>query len=392
MLKKWLRELNKIMPRDTPLVILLALSAIYFLTYYFTDPNIPPGILVAISGHAIDATTPMGWFGFWDQSQYLGIAHALAGFDFKELRGVYHYGLGYPIVAVPTLWLGLASDPFLPFNLAVFLFAVYAVYKVAKKIISPTAAWIAGFGLVFATPLVQYVVQPWNSTVCLLAISGILLVASNNKITKWHGFCLGLLVGWAFAARYVDIIWLSVLAVAALYRHNVRSLLQPLLLFCAGMAIWIAPVAYSHEVFFGSPLRTPYVNHIGIGGKGGSDQGLSAYKLNNIPDAALGMFISPKLAGSKDVDRGWLIEMFWVVAAIPGAMILLRNSRYRLFFATLCVITIAGFIFYLSFRASTPSSLKYGILHYFKMFWPGLVIMAVAFFDEQMRRVSKSKN
>lgn len=374
---------------DPILVALLVMAATYFLLYYITDPARPAG-MVSWFGWNDYSQYPLGWFGFHDQGSYLQLAHTLANFDFNQLKNVYSYGLGYPLVAVPALWLGLDNDPFVFFNLFVFVFAIFAVYRLAYKLISPTAGWMAGFGLLFATPLIKYTDQPWNSTVCLLAMSGLLLVLIVKKINKWYALIAGLLVGWAFAARYVDVVWLGPLALASLYRGSYKHLAKLVLFVGIGFMLWAVPVGYSHHKVFGSVFRTPYMNHLGVGGVGGSDQQLGAYKLSRIPDAATGMFLGPRLENLPDTDRGLLVDMFWVLAAIPGAFIILRRQKTRIFFGTLIATTVLAFIFYLSFRASTPYSLKYGVLHYFKMFWPGIVILAVAFFDHLIKLATKN--
>ncbi len=371
--------------RDPILYTLIISSVAYFLLCYITNPVRPAGIF----GYQDKAIYPLGWFGYYDQGEYLKLAHTLASFKLDQLSTTYSYGLGYPLVAVPAIWLGFNKDPFVFFNLVTFVFTVYAVYRVARHFISPLAGFLAGFGLIFATPLIYYTDQPWNSTVCLFAISGIFVIATINKINKWHALVAGFLVGWAFAARYIDIAWLGPLAVACLYRGSFKNLFKVCVFGAIGLSLWVMPVLYSHYRVFGSPFRTPYVNHVGIGGVGGSDQQAGAYSLRRVPNAALGMFVSPRLAGSLDVERGLLVGMFWILASIPGAIILLRKTERKLFFSVFIGATIVATLFYLSFRASTPSSLKYGVLHYFKMFWPGLVILAVAFFDDQLKKTAK---
>jgi 4-amino-4-deoxy-L-arabinose transferase-like glycosyltransferase len=380
MLKLYPRRLWITMRRDPVLLALLVLAAAYFVLYYFTDPAKPGSVF------------PQGWFGFYDQGQYLREAHTLASLKLSQLHTTYSYGFGYPLVAVPFIWLGFDRDPFVFFNLAAFVFAIYAVYKTAKWLVSPFAGFLAGFGLLFATPLIHYADQPWNSTVCLVVMSAILLALTVKKVNKWHFLLLGILLGWAFAARYVDVIWLGVLALASLYRGSFKTLARQSVFMVIGLAMLVAPVMYSQYKIFGSPLRTPYVNHIGLGGAGGSDQGLAAYNVTRIPKAALALFVSPVLAGSKDNDRGLLIDMFWVLAAVPGAFVLFRGTNRKLFLSCFVVFGLLASLFYLSFRASTPGSLKYGELHYFKMWWPGMVILAAAFFDRLMRLTLKASS
>jgi hypothetical protein len=373
------------MRRDPILLVLLVLAVLYFVVYYVTDPARPAGMFSWFFGYHDQAKYPLGWFGYYDQGQYLRLAHTLASLKFSQLHATYSYGLGYPLVAVPFIWLGFDKDPFVFFNLAAFVFAAYAIYRVAKQLISPFAGFLAGFGLVFATPLIHYVDQPWNSTVCLVVMSAILIVLTIKKVNKWHALVLGLLLGWAFAARYVDVIWLGALALAALYRGSFKTLVRQSVFVAIGLALLVTPVLYSQYRIFGSPFRTPYVNHIGLGGQGGSDQGLGAYNINRIPTAAMALLVSPRIAGSPDSDRGLFIDMFWALAAIPGAFILFRRHNHRLFFACFIVFGLIASLFYLSFRASTAGSLKYGELHYFKMLWPGIVLMATVYFDHLMR-------
>jgi hypothetical protein len=376
---------------DPALFVLVLFAGAYFCLYYLTDPARPADVF-SVLGFQDYVKYPLGWWGYYDQSQYIGMANALANFDYAALQATYSYGLGYPVVAVPVLWLGIDKDPFVLFNLFAFVFTIFATYKAAKHFISPFAGLLAGFALTFATPLIVYTAQPWNSTVCLVAISSILLIATAKAPGKLLAITAGFMVGWVFAARYVDIVWLLPIAAASLYRGSFKQLIRLGLFSAIGAFIWLVPVLYSHNSFFGSPLKTPYVNHIGLEEDSGSDQQLSAYQLDNIPSAALGMFVSPRLAQQEDVDRGWLVTMFWILAAIPGAFILLKNPKNRWLFGTFIVANIVAYLFYLSFRASTPYSLKYGILHYFKMFWPGLVIMAVAFFDKQLRKTMEYTN
>lgn len=377
----------KFIKRNRAVITLLVFAAGYFCLYYITDPTRPADVFNWLFND--NALYPEGWWGYYDQSQYLGMANALSDFSGQALQSVYSYGLGYPVVAVPAIWLGFTKDPFVFFNFAVFLFAIFAVYKAGERFFSPTTGVLAGFGLAFATPLVAYTAQPWNSTVCLLAMSGILLIASC-KIVSWrHALIGGFLIGWAFAARYIDVLWFAPLFLVAIYRGDIKKLLQYCGIGLIGGLIWLVPVLYSHNHFFGSPLRTPYVNHLGLNDES-SDQALGSYQLSRVEPAFKGMMLGPRIAGSSDTDRGFFVLAFWTLAAAPGIILVFRRKNHRLFLGTLFVVTVTGWLFYLSFRASTPASLKFGILHYFKMFWPGVVLLAAAFFEAQLRHTIES--
>lgn len=392
------KVLNKLYPSLRPsaipqekrmLFFALSISALYFLFYYFTDPVRPPNVFTGILGFHDTASTTLGWYGFIDQGSYLRLAHTLASFDSSQLSATFTYGLGYPLVAVPFIWLGFDADPFLFFNLFAFIFALYATYKFAFRFVSPQAGLISIFLLAFATPLVHYTDQPWNTTVSLSAVSAILLLATTKKMQSWHLTAVGLFIGLAFAARYVDAIFLGLLALGAIYRKQPRlQLLRHVGFLAIGVLFFTLPVLYAQYKVFGSPLRTPYVHHE-MAGKQGSDQQLSSYSLSDVPDRAVDMLAGPRVTGRNDAHRGLLTEMFWMILAIPGIYIALRAKEGRLFFATLATFTIVVSVFYLSFRGAGVGSLKFGLLHYFKMLWPGVTIFSLIFMNRIVTKATK---
>ena len=382
MYKQLFRKAWTFLGKDKILITLLLTSAVYFVVYYVTDPVRPGGLITHFYGSSGPIQNFTGWFGYYDQGQYLQLANTLAHFRIHELASTYTYGIGYPLVAVPAIWLGFGKDPFVFFNFLTFCFSVCTTYYVAKKLISPFAGFIAGFGLLFATPLIHYTDQPWNSTVCLFVMPVILIMLTFKKITHKHLLFLGFLLAWAFSARYIDVLFLGTLSLAVIYRGSVKDLIKNSAYMFLGSLVLLVPVLYSHYHYFGSPLHTPYVNHLGIGGVDGSDQGLKAYSLRRVPRAGLALFLSPRLAGSTDGDRGLLIDFFWALAAIPGIALLIKKKNHEVFFRTLLAVGLLACTFYLSFRASTPGSLKYGELHYFKMYWPCLAILASAYIDK----------
>lgn len=377
--------------KDPYLLWLLVFAGAYFLFCYFTDPVRPANIFNWFGFHDT-ALYPKGWLGFNDQAAYLKLAHTLANFDWRQFPHTFWYGLGYPLVAAPFLWLGMNRDPFVIFDLFAFVFAVYATYKAGKHFLSPVGGMLAGFALAFATPLVMYVVQPWNTTVSLVTVSAILLVATVKKVDWRYFLLLGVLVGWAFSARYVDAAFLGVLALAALYRGSYTQLLRRLVFFALGLCVFVIPVLYAQNAVFGSPFKTPYTKHTEKGHTG-SDQALTSYDISRVPKEATATLVGPRAIGpSKDIaDHGLLVYMFWTLAAFPGAFLLYRKSKQKLFIGTLIVFTAGTAVFYLSFRGTGLDALKYGLLHYFKMLWPGAVILAVAFFDNAFARTRSRK-
>src|SRR5262245_8374099 len=355
----WIRA--RLLRVDPLLAALVAAAAAYFAYRYTIEPTRP--------GLAFQR----GWFGYFDQGQYLRMAR-----DLSELRlpaSPFLYWVGYPIVAVPFLWLGLDYDPWLLFDGAAFVFSAAATFVVAGRIFGRLAAGIAGFGLVFATPLVVYCVTPWNSTVSLVALSGILLLGTSPRPGSWHPYAIWSLVAWAFAARYGDALWLGAIGAVAVARPPYGRAWPRLLAAGATALVLAVPILIAQQRAFGSPFTTPYSLHVGIGNTTSDDQ-WSAYDLGRVPRSAFGMFISPFLLGEKQPGSPLLADMFWAIAAIPGALVAILSPRFRPLLAVTIVGWIAASVFYLSFRGTGAGGIQYGALHYFKMWWPVVSILA----------------
>ena len=359
---RWSRRAALRVARADPLLLALVVLAAGFYAYvYVIDPGRPGEI------------EPLGWFNSSDQGAYLVQAREMADFRFSTFA----YGPGYPALAVPSLWLGLDYDPFAAVNGLIFVFVAAATYVTAARLSgSRVLGAVAGYGLVFATPLVVYVDKPWNSTVSLLAASVILLLATSPRPRDWHPWVMGLMVGAGFAARYVDAVWLAAIAAAALLSGPARGRGWRLLTAAAGTAILVLPVLYAQDRIFGSPFTTPYARHLDLI-LGGSDQDLGAYDLGNVPDNAFGMLVSPFLRGARFGGEPLLQGMFWSLLAIPGAVVALRRGRpRRVLVATAVGALVVAFVFYLSFRGAGTGSVQFGGLHYFKMWWPLLAMLS----------------
>jgi hypothetical protein len=144
----------------------------------------------------------------------------------------------------------------------------------------------------------------------------------------------------------------------------------------AAALLVIAPVLVVHDQVLGSPFDTPYVSHVRPEDPR-SDQDLGSYDLTRVPEAAFGMFVSPFLRGARQGGSALLQTMFWALLALPGAALAVgRRSPFRRVLAVLITVATAATVFYLSFRASGPGAVQFGGLHYFKMWWPTLAILA----------------
>ena len=114
-------------------LLLLVMSGAYFIYRYVVE-TARPGM-----------SSSQGWFSYFDQGSYLVIAHDLSHFVLPTSH--FLFGLGYPVVAVPFLWLGFDYDPWMLFDGFAFVFTAMATFVVAGRLFGRVAAGVAGFGL-----------------------------------------------------------------------------------------------------------------------------------------------------------------------------------------------------------------------------------------------------
>jgi hypothetical protein len=123
---RWFRQVD-------PLLVVLVVAAAAYFAYLNTVETSRPGMAF-----------PKGWFGYFDQSQYLRLAHDLSHFSLPT--SPFLYGLGYPLAGVPFVWLGLDYDPWMIFDGLAFVFAATASFVVAGRLFGRVAAGIAAWG------------------------------------------------------------------------------------------------------------------------------------------------------------------------------------------------------------------------------------------------------
>ena len=240
--------------------------------------------------------------------------------------GVFFYGPGYPALAVPFAGIGLYGwpfeDPFLPANFAIFLLTVSATYLVGRRLLGEWAGVAAALALVFATPLVRFVTLPWNTTVCLGAVAVTLLVALRPVVGPLEAAFLGLAVGFAYSARYVDALWIAIIALAILVARvpSERESWRVLAGLVGGAAIPLLPTFYLHWRVFGNPFTQTYTFHHNVG--------RAQFDVSDIPSHGLQAFVSPYFFADEPTKTSPLLSIMFLVLLAPlGAWFLLRAPR-----------------------------------------------------------------
>lgn len=317
-----------------------------------------------------------GYYHGFDQSGYKSEAEDLSEGHLPERPEKYPFGLGYPVLAVPQLWAGFTRDPFAAPDALIFAACVTLVVTIGARMRSPAFGLAAGGLVALASPLLGLMVYPWSNTATAFAVLAAMAATTTDRRPGWGtGVVVGLVSALALAARYVDVVFpLAILGFAAV--RDLRRWLRPLAAAAAVVVVVGIGIGVTHQRVLGGFFRTPYVLHLD---HGTSDQGLSSYNLERVPGAGLALFGTGRDAGRRMPADPLLRLMPWVVLAPAGLLLLARRRHHLLWPLTgAAAVSLAGTVFYLSFRGAAGFSLAFGSLRYFGP-WFGIWALLTAY-------------
>ena len=314
--------------------------------------------LLAYLGHSAlpgnDPALPLGWKGWWDQSQYAKCAADLAHGHLS--RGTYWYPLGYPLLGALCYHLTPTHAFFLP-NLLCVLGIAATFHQIAKKVVSPLEAVLLSVALLlfYHEVMACSLVVPWNTIPThFLSYAIILLVgfgiADNQRILA-AVFCVGLI----YLCRPADAACLALLPAFAIFRlPNWREKLRiggfalVILLLFGGSILLVKQAVFS-------TWTTPYEKVI-------AQVGFASFPL--LPKLYL-LFIDGTPVFHQP-DTALLPRFPWLLLLVPGAICFSR----RLGGWTLGFLLSIGATFgiYCAFNDLWPHNIfKYYLIHY--LFW-----------------------
>jgi hypothetical protein len=360
----WRSRATAWMRRERLLLGTLFLAVAYFAYRWATDLQ-RPGL-----------QTPEGWRGYVDQGFYFREATHLANLD--AIPAVdFKYGPGYPALAAPFTLIGEfgwpSQDPFAPVNASVWLLTIAATFLVGRRLGGQWVGLAAAIAVMFATPLINYITLPWNSTAVLGALDVVLLVSLASGLRWWHGALLGGSVALAYSSRYADALWIAIAASTVLLarRAGVRS--AALWTTVAASVIAAIPTMLLQNAAFGNPFTTPY----------GYNKVVTAaqFRVGDIPSHAAQTFVSPFFFGAGEgiLTPGLLSSFFLLGLAPVGAVMAFRRARgpARVLILGMVGSSLLTLAFYMAYWFTSAYGLQFGAVHFFKMWWPLWTVAAV---------------
>lgn len=331
------------------LYALLLLATCIYVIAYLRNPHTPSG-------------TGQGWWGWWDQGQYLKSARALANFDFKG--NSHWYPLGYPVVGALFVKL-LPQHPFLIPNLLCFLGIIALLFRIFTRLLSRLES-ILLIAFAMAQPLVlEHLVIPWSTIPTQFGTYLVIALLVMQRPERKEFLRAGLVGAAMVLFRPGDLLFLlPIFAASGLARRNPRSLWRDGIAVVAIVLLGATVLMVSNKLVFGRFWLTPYtaiVRDIGFG-------------VGGMHLDALALLVDPKpLYG---IDTPVLLARYpWLLITLPGLVVLGRRLGWRALGLPLSLLLT--FFFYLSYRDFDASTaFKFSTVHYLLWMVPLCLLLA----------------
>ncbi len=347
-----LDTIQNLISKRRALILVAVFAASLFAYSYWNNGNRP------------NASTKLGWDGWYDQGQYLLEAQSIHTHNLAPQ--FYQYPLGYPLVGSPFTN-RLHSDPFLPFNFTAFVAIIVLFYLTVQELLGQPAAVFGSFLLMLATPLLEYIVTPWTTTPVALTLAFWVYVAFVVRRLRYHHVILG---GALLALTYMargggELVFMVPLCIAIFFKFWRQPKFWQLatalaLVFGSGVALnlW-----WTHKIF-GSYVQ-PYFKAV-------AQYGFSARKV-------------PRTIWSTTIFSGqegefWqplLVRSPWFILSPIGFWISIKNRSQRWLHVGLALSTIIGVVVTSSFTNYGAFTLKFHSLHYLKLWYPVIGLYAM---------------
>ncbi|HBX7941091.1 MULTISPECIES: hypothetical protein [Enterobacteriaceae] len=347
-------------------------SAIVFYCFFYLSN-------AALPGNNIHE--PLGWWGWFDQGQYLKGALALSQFNFSPEN--HYYPPLYPFMGSLFIKV-LPVHPFFFIDGLAFILFTYSFIKFSSRYCGFWLSMVLYAATVyFNKPIMDTFVVPWSTTCTITVFSVALLLFMYVKdrpgmsLARLNLAALGLSLdfGLLALARPIDALLASVFFSAFLVlsysndrRLPVKTRLLRWLPLCA--ILLIGPIL-SAIVFFAFNVK---VFGSAFGGYFNATANGSGYFPFEIAKKALSLF-NDSYTLYREPRASLLTHYPWLAFSVAG--MLFCFWRGDIILRTMCVAAIVQFGLYAPYGDLLPNGIwRYANIHYFKWMLPFLALFA----------------
>lgn len=322
---------------------------------------------------------PLGWWGWFDQGEYLKAAYALFQRDFSPDK--HFYPPLYP--AFGALFLSWSSGhPYFLLNLSCLLWFVYVFVRVSDYYIPRWGGVLILLGTtIFNWRIFENYLIPWTTTLsAALLASGILglvwlrdVVARKSVgVRNWQvlfvAICLGLLVPTRPADAVVGGLLGLALLIGYVYSRqiaigqasgSIRFLLLAIVGFIIGPAIYLGFNKVIFDSYFGNYFQIATGNGLFFA---------------DLPEKFVSLWLDGQALYGE--PAAGLVEHYpWLLISLAGMVWILFKGDW--FLRTMVIVTGALFVLYMPYGDLLPNGLwRYLNIHYFKWTFPFLGLFA----------------
>jgi hypothetical protein len=346
-----LSRLDRILDTPRALLWLLGAASVAYTLAYLGHPILPG-----------NSSYPEGWWGWWDQGQYLKCTTALAKGALDQES--YFYPLGYSLVAVPFYFLAPKHAFFLP-NLVFVIGSTWAFYGIARRLVRPTTALLLmiAFVVFYRGMLRDTLVVPWNTIPTHFLAYLILYLTAFRRPSERDVLVASVCLAVIYPFKVPEFVCLlpSVLVAIASLGDRKRVLRAGLILALAVTVIVTIMLTVNFSVF--GQFRTKYeLIQQGIGVMGYPP----LWKIYLLLVSGGPVF--------RENQQMLLSHAPWLLLTLPGAVRLFQ--RYR-FMALGTILGIAlCFATYLNYNDLFPTNFyRFSLIHYFVWTLPLLALI-----------------
>ena len=351
--------------RSLPGLVGMLLVAIY-LSSYLSNPAVP--------GNA--GRFPLGWWGWWDQSQYLLSARSLARGDL--LPGHHWYPLGYAMLGAPFTLLS-RLHPFLVPDLGCLLLS-YVAFLAFARCVGLSAAWGALSFLLASCgseALRNVWAEPWNTSLSSVLIWWLLALTAlqrtgpeaGGRIRQRRFLILGALAAAVPFVRPTDgllvVVWAGGAATLALRDRALHP--RDLAALALGAVAVLLPEAALWLGVYGVH-ESRYMINSRLLGFAFDSAGWKTYLLLSTPRPWF------------PYGAGIVQRLPWVMPGLAGMLAIpfIARGPSRGLLGLMAAMIVAYCLLFFCYVDLSPSGFwRYNNIHYFKWTLPGLVLLGV---------------
>jgi hypothetical protein len=324
----------------------LVTTVIWYLLAYFLNDSTPS------AGHP-------GWWGWFDQGQYLQTTTNLAHGQFKPSV----YWFGYPALGAPFLYLFPRHPYFIP-NIAMALVMVWALYASSRLYMSRLESVLIVYVFIWLDPLLrdECLVIPWNTMPAYAAffLCIYLLVLRPGPGRRADFAICAVVCGIAMFARPTEILALGVIYLFGLLRFKTWKDGAWAAGYLGVVGTGVAALTFGLNYYFYHQLGSPYMT-VESGKVSAANFGLKLYQF---------VFDSRFLTGDEALPAGTRTHA--LLSRYPEVLFLLRDRGWVAWGLILGIATELGFYLCYNPFNNPPYAWSYGQWHYIAWVLPWL--------------------